>query len=205
MTDTPVSDTATLASLNGGKRRSITQVDVHHAEAEFTQLERDLSTPTYDDHANSSTPQPDHLHKDPEKAPEEDEAEERFDLREYLTSSNDANQAAGIKHKHVGVTWEDLEVSGIGGEDNKVNHLSHYTPPTPLTFLLDFRPYLPRCHFGNPYVSSDVGVGSGFSVTPSEAHNGPSDTYDCPQVSLIPDQVQFDPTDDGLSSGTLGS
>ncbi|KAI6015643.1 pleiotropic drug resistance ABC transporter [Pisolithus marmoratus] len=37
-----------------------------------------------------------------------------FDLREYLTSSNDANQAAGIRHKHVGVTWEDWNAFGVG-------------------------------------------------------------------------------------------
>jgi hypothetical protein len=54
--------------------------------------------------------------------------QERFNLREYLTSSNDANSAAGIKHKHVGVTWEDLEVSGIGGEENKVRHFMSYLP-----------------------------------------------------------------------------
>jgi ATP-binding cassette subfamily G (WHITE) protein 2 (SNQ2) len=35
---------------------------------------------------------------DVEKGKDEDDV---FDLREYLTSSNDANQKAGIKHKHV--------------------------------------------------------------------------------------------------------
>ena len=30
--------------------------------------------------------------------------QETFDLREYLTSSNDGNLAAGIKYKHAGVT-----------------------------------------------------------------------------------------------------
>jgi ATP-binding cassette, subfamily G (WHITE), member 2, SNQ2 len=36
--------------------------------------------------------------KDIEKGRDENDV---FDLREYLTSSNDANQRAGIKHKHV--------------------------------------------------------------------------------------------------------
>ena len=116
MTDTPLSDTATLASLNGGKRGNLTQVDVHRAEGQFSRLELELSTST-----QSSTSELDRLPKDLEKASEEGEAEERFDLREFLTSSNDANQTAGIKHKHVGVTWEDLEVSGIGGENNKAS------------------------------------------------------------------------------------
>jgi len=114
MTDTPGSDTTTL---DGADR-----VDVHRAEAEFTQLRHDLSGPSSEDHAiraQSPTLQSEHLPHDLEKAPAD--GEERFDLREYLTSSNDATQAAGIKHKHVGVTWDDLEVIGIGGEGTKVN------------------------------------------------------------------------------------
>ena len=111
MTDTPGSETTTLDGAN--------RVDVQQAEAEFTQLRHDLSSPNSEDHAiraQSPTLQFEQL----EKVPGDIEAEERFDLREYLTSSNDAGQAAGIKHKHVGVTWDDLEVVGIGGEDNKV-------------------------------------------------------------------------------------
>jgi len=54
--------------------------------------------------------------------------QETFDLREYLASSNHANSAAGINHKHVGVTWEDLQVSGIGGEENKVRHFMNHPP-----------------------------------------------------------------------------
>lgn len=59
---------------------------------------------------------------DVEKGAFED-SEERFDLREYLQSSNDANQAAGIKHKHVGVTWENLQVEVPGGGDYKVDRI----------------------------------------------------------------------------------
>ncbi|KAL5519561.1 SNQ2_2 [Sanghuangporus vaninii] len=44
---------------------------------------------------------------------------EPFDLREYLSSTNDKETAHGLKHKHVGVTWEDLEVKGVGGVDHK--------------------------------------------------------------------------------------
>ncbi|SRR6266404_1459670 len=43
-----------------------------------------------------------------------------FDLRDYLSSSNEANQRAGIKHKHVGVLWEDLHVDVLGGLSSKV-------------------------------------------------------------------------------------
>lgn len=69
----------------------------------FAQLKRSLST-----HPNS---EPD-LEKD---AP--------FDLREYLSSTN---HAAGTKHKHVGVTWEDLEVAGVGDLDSKVSFVKPY-------------------------------------------------------------------------------
>lgn len=129
MANTPASDTATLASLNDDrKRRSVNQVDIRQAESEFTQLQRTLSRPAYDNRPQSSKHE--HLSKDLEK--DDSVEEERFDLREYLTSSNDASQAAGIKHKHVGVTWEDLEVTGIGGEDNKESlpfHANHCGRP----------------------------------------------------------------------------
>ncbi|KAI0273384.1 pleiotropic drug resistance ABC transporter [Gloeopeniophorella convolvens] len=42
-------------------------------------------------------------------------SEQQFDLHEYLSSSNDAHEQAGIKHKHVGVTWEDFHVDVLGG------------------------------------------------------------------------------------------
>jgi ATP-binding cassette subfamily G (WHITE) protein 2 (SNQ2) len=116
MAHTPASDTATLATLNESRSR----VDIRRAEAEFTRLQRQFTIHDDSGRAQSSTPQPKHLRKDLENAPSEDGDEEPFDLREYLTSSNDASQAAGIKHKHVGVTWEDLQVTGIGGEDNKI-------------------------------------------------------------------------------------
>jgi hypothetical protein len=136
MAHTPASDTATLATLNESRSR----VDIRRAEAEFTRLQRQFTIHDDSGRAQSSTPQPKHLRKDLENAPSEDGDEEPFDLREYLTSSNDASQAAGIKHKHVGVTWEDLQVTGIGGEDNKVEFpfragLVFPTPDVPVRSL----------------------------------------------------------------------
>lgn len=122
MAHTPGSETATLATLNDASR---SRVDIRRAEAEFTRLQRQFTIHDDSDRAQSSTPQPKRLPKDLEKAPSEGEEEEPFDLREYLSSSNDASQAAGIKHKHVGVTWDDLQVTGIGGEDNKVQFPFH--------------------------------------------------------------------------------
>ena len=95
MADTPA-ETATLydddwstPSRNGSASRHVDSV-VLRAEAEFNALSRQLT--------NGSARKAAHSDKqeslDPEKA-----QDDRFDLREYLTLSNHANQAAGIKHK----------------------------------------------------------------------------------------------------------
>ena len=136
MSATPASDAATLPTLNREDiRPGEDHIDVDHAEAQFNQLQHDLSKPDYGEGTKtiSSTPQQEKTLKDIETASLAP-AVERFDLREYLTSSNDASQAAGIKHKHVGITWEDLEVLGVGGEGSKVGPLF----PSPLSPLSDY-------------------------------------------------------------------
>jgi len=108
MTDTPRSDTSTLWQEHHIHDRVI----VPQAEDDFDRVQQSLRTPKAVEKGVS------HGAVDLEKGRDE----ETFDLREYLTSSNDASSSAGIKHKHVGVTWEDLKVLGIGGEENKVRH-----------------------------------------------------------------------------------
>ncbi|KAF8131532.1 pleiotropic drug resistance ABC transporter [Boletus edulis] len=95
-------------------------VDIEKAEDTFNELARQLSRHSVriDQSKQASRTASTIYSGDLEKG---DEADAPFDLREYLTSSNDANQAAGIKHKHVGVTWENLEVNVIGGTDHKIN------------------------------------------------------------------------------------
>ncbi|KAH0837832.1 pleiotropic drug resistance ABC transporter [Lanmaoa asiatica] len=85
-------------------------VDIEQAEDTFNELARQLSrhSTTHIDPSKQTSRTASVYSGDLEKG--NNEADRPFDLREYLTSSNDANQAAGIKHKHVGVTWEDLEV-----------------------------------------------------------------------------------------------
>ena len=116
MTDTPTSNTSTLWQ---------DRLVVAQAENDFGQVQQSLNTPKVPNKVVSH----DSDSIDLEKGHDGDR-QETFDLREYLTSSNDANSAAGIKHKHVGVTWEDLEVSGIGGEENKVRHFMIEASPT---------------------------------------------------------------------------
>jgi ATP-binding cassette, subfamily G (WHITE), member 2, SNQ2 len=94
----------------------LVQVDIPYAKKSFNELSRQL---THKSNA-SSTVEGNVVEKDVEKG-KDGHGDEQFDLREYLTSVNDANLAAGIKHKHVGVTWEDLQVDVVGGLDDKVS------------------------------------------------------------------------------------
>ena len=64
-------------------------VDVARAEEQFNELSRQLTIRSTHSLTDSTA-----TANDVEKG-----GSECFDLREYLTSSNDANQRAGIKHK----------------------------------------------------------------------------------------------------------
>ncbi|KAF5332541.1 hypothetical protein D9611_005143 [Ephemerocybe angulata] len=146
MTDTPA-DTVTLNSQyerddQWRQLRHETKPPIPHghhttdetilrAEAEFNALSSQLTIQTeggQQDIPNSSSSTLGKNTRDLEKA----ERGDRFDLREYLTSSNDKNQNAGIKHKNVGVVWEGLEVEVVGGDDNK------FYMPTLATSVLFF-------------------------------------------------------------------
>lgn len=117
MTDTPGDD----RTLHGDATPLPAVADAHHvditdATAQFNELQRVLSVRSQQ--AASERTQSTNG-KDLEKGGNNDE--EAFDLRAYLTSSNDQTQAAGIAHKHVGVTWENLHVAGFGGAGHKVS------------------------------------------------------------------------------------
>lgn len=103
----------------------IRPADVVEAEERFNALARQLSRQSFQSQRTRAEPEGESKGKDLEKGiSEEDESgEDRFDLREYLASSNGANEAHGIKHKHVGVTWEDLQVEVTGGVGYKVRVL----------------------------------------------------------------------------------
>lgn len=78
-------------------------VDIEGAKREFAKLERALTQ-------NSL--------KDAKRDLEKDDEDERFDLRDYFQNSHDASDANGVRHKHVGVVWDDLsvEVLDIGSK-----------------------------------------------------------------------------------------
>ena len=72
-------------------------IDVVQAEQEFYELSRQLSGTRPMGNQNSAVTVNASNNEDVEKKGQE--KERPFDLREYLASSNDANQEAGIKHK----------------------------------------------------------------------------------------------------------
>lgn len=76
---------------------SLHHVDVERAEAEFNELSRQLSRRSEIARSGSKSSDSTAASGDVEKGVAKDD--DRFDLREYLTSSNDAHQKAGIKHK----------------------------------------------------------------------------------------------------------
>jgi len=83
-------------------------VDVQQAKKDFAELGRQFSRTSV---GSSSNP------RDVEKGATS-ESEDAFDLRDYMTSTHDADTSAGIRHKHVGVTWKDLtvEVPNMGSK-----------------------------------------------------------------------------------------
>ncbi|RDB29035.1 ABC transporter G family member 11 [Hypsizygus marmoreus] len=118
MADTPA-DNRTLNEERREIGESSHHVDVARAEAEFNALSRQLTIKSHTDvHRKRSELSVSTIDVEKE-AQQEKGDEERFDLRDYLSSSNDANQRAGMKHKHVGVVWEDLQVDVMGGLDHK--------------------------------------------------------------------------------------
>lgn len=95
MADTPA-DAATLYDeKQQDSRPGSSGIDVVRAENEFHALSRSLSKQSANNKQRLSTTTI--ASHDVEKA--NVDAAEQFDLRDYLTSSNDANQNAGIKHK----------------------------------------------------------------------------------------------------------
>ncbi|KAJ7109815.1 ABC-2 type transporter-domain-containing protein [Mycena epipterygia] len=94
-------------------------VDVAKAEQEFNALSRQLTQRSLRHAQSALTARTATTRAASDLEKGDGDIEEPFDLRDYLTSSNDAEQQAGIKHKHVGVTWDDLEVRVAGTVDSK--------------------------------------------------------------------------------------
>lgn len=101
-------------------------VNVQRAEADFAQLSKELSR-TSNISRRLSRAQSRQSHKnraasDVEKAVDVSDAssDEPFDLEATLRGNRDEEEAAGIKSKRIGVVWDGLTVSGVGGVKNYV-------------------------------------------------------------------------------------
>ncbi|KAK4183582.1 putative ATP-binding transporter [Podospora australis] len=91
-------------------------VSIERAEADFIQLQRELSHMSRASRSRS--------HGDAEKGQAQTDASsetlDQFDLEAALRGDLDAEREAGIRPKHIGVYWDGLTVKGIGGQTNYV-------------------------------------------------------------------------------------
>lgn len=101
-------------------------INVQRAEAEFAQLSRELSR-TSEISRRMSRIQSHRSHKnqtttDIEKGVDGSSisSDGQFDLEKTLRGNRDEEEAAGIKSKRIGVVWDGLTVSGVGGVKNYV-------------------------------------------------------------------------------------
>jgi ATP-binding cassette subfamily G (WHITE) protein 2 (SNQ2) len=102
-------------------------VNIHRAEQDFADLSKELSRTSNNarrlSRVQSRQSRKDQAVTDVEKAgvaASDDSSEEAFDLEKTLRGSREDEEAAGIKSKRIGVVWENLTVSGIGGVKNYV-------------------------------------------------------------------------------------
>jgi ATP-binding cassette subfamily G (WHITE) protein 2 (SNQ2) len=111
--------------------QSPTSVNVSRAEAEFAELSKELSRTSQRDRLSRQQSHQSRRgaskHVDHEKgigtglsSSTSSGSAEPFDLEATLRGNKSEDEAAGIKTKKIGVVWEDLSVSGIGGVKNYV-------------------------------------------------------------------------------------
>lgn len=118
---------ARQSSQRNGSLGPETGVSVEQAEADFAELSRELSglsqhsrqlSRTASRRSNLSTKQVVDVEKTATTSEESDG--DQWDLEQTLRGSKEEEYAAGIKSKRIGVLWEDLTVSGVGGVRNFV-------------------------------------------------------------------------------------
>ncbi|ORX96976.1 ABC-2 type transporter-domain-containing protein [Clohesyomyces aquaticus] len=101
-------------------------VNIQRAEADFAELSKELSRSSQISRRISRTQsrqsRKEHVIADVEKSAPASEAssDEQFDLETVLRGNKDEEELAGIKSKRIGVVWDNLTVSGIGGVKNYV-------------------------------------------------------------------------------------
>lgn len=116
------SSSSRLQDLPGAE----TGVSVRRAQAEFAELNRRFSNISHQSRksAKPASRTNDRSEKDVEKYPGDSSDlssdTDQWNLEETLRGRRDEDDATGIKSKRIGVIWDDLTVSGIGGVKNIV-------------------------------------------------------------------------------------
>ncbi|KAF3801823.1 ABC transporter G family member 11 [Colletotrichum gloeosporioides] len=108
-----------FSAIHGG-------ISVHQAEADFAELQRELSGLSRASRVNSRSSR--RKSEDVEKTvanvnsatPSSDTDGEQFDLEAVLRGGVEAEREAGIRPKHIGAYWDGLTVTGMGGTTNYV-------------------------------------------------------------------------------------
>ncbi|PKS05034.1 hypothetical protein jhhlp_008400 [Lomentospora prolificans] len=120
-----------------------TGVSIKRAEADFAQLQRELSRISRAESAVTKRRTTDVEKGGAPPSSITDESLEPFDLEATLRGGLDAEREAGIRPKHIGVYWDGLTVKGIAGQNNYVStfvdgFLDCVNVVTPLAKLLGF-------------------------------------------------------------------
>lgn len=94
-------------------------VNVKEAEEEFSELNRQFSTISHQAHCLSKqisrASKPTGKTEDVERSDSPADSDEPWDLETALRGNRDAETAAGIRSKRIGVIWDNLTVRGMGG------------------------------------------------------------------------------------------
>ncbi|MCJ1359333.1 MAG: hypothetical protein MMC33_009334 [Icmadophila ericetorum] len=113
------------AKTSNFSKRTLTGVSVESAEANFAELNREFSNISHQEHGLPKDINI--LGKDIEKAIGDSQAEtEPFDLEQSLRGNRD-----GIRSKRIGVVWDALTVTGLGG----VKHIVKTFPSAFVSFF----------------------------------------------------------------------
>lgn len=104
-----------------GTANTLTSVSVEQAEADFAQLQRELSNFSRPSRRQSRGKTGDlEAGQVGGSASSEEEQGTQFDLESALRGNLDAEREAGIRPKHIGVYWDGLTVRGFGDKTNYV-------------------------------------------------------------------------------------
>ena len=128
--------------------RTESGVSVERAQAEFAELSKELSVHSEKNRklSRSRSHRSGLRHQDVEKtgtSSDESSEEERWDLEQTLRGAKEQDYASGIKSKRVGVIWDSLTVSGIGGVKNFIKtfpqaFVSFFNVPETLMHLFGY-------------------------------------------------------------------